>query len=82
MTFHPNAQRWVVIHEFCHVLAVEMLGLAGHGSAFRQAMSIVLNGEGRADLMVELERKLTYIPLEPWATTPIHVPVRGEIPHF
>ena len=68
ITFHPCAQRWVIIHEFCHVLAIEMTGKGGHGSAFRKALGLVLNGEGRSNLMVELERKLMlpphYVPLE------------------
>jgi hypothetical protein len=61
-------QRWTVIHEFCHVLSIEMTGKGGHGSAFRKALGLVLHGEGRADLMVELERKLMphphYVSLE------------------
>ena len=78
---HPNKQRvsqyqimfnnfvpvlrWVVIHEFTHVLSIEMTGKGGHGSAFRHALGLVLNGEGHADIAAELERKLTpYVPLE------------------
>jgi len=73
--------RWVVIHEFAHVLSIEMTGKGGHGSAFRHALGLVLNGEGHADIAAELERKLTpYISLETssWVSTP----VRSEIPHF
>lgn len=66
--------RWVVIHEFTHVLSIEMTGKGGHGSAFRHALGLVLNGEGHADIAAELERKLTpYVPLET---------LRAEIPHF
>jgi hypothetical protein len=58
-------QRWTVIHEFCHVLSIEMTGKGGHGSAFRKALGLVLNGEGHADIAAEIERKLTpYVPLE------------------
>jgi len=93
---HPNKQRvsqyqimfnnfvpvlrWVVIHEFTHVLSIEMTGKGGHGSAFRHALGLVLNGEGHADIAAELERKLTpYVPLE---TSLFDTPVRAEIPHF